>query len=81
MFTAWFLLKMYIFFMQVGVICNNATINGDTLQGQPTEGALLAVAMKVFKKLNLLLFINLIYFVMNFHFEYRIECMVLVINT
>lgn len=34
--------------IQVGVICNNATINGDTLQGQPTEGALLAVAMKVF---------------------------------
>jgi len=67
--------------MQVGVICNNATINGDTLQGQPTEGALLAVAMKVFKKLNLLLFINLISFVIIFHFEYRIECMVLVINT
>ncbi|KAL4113218.1 hypothetical protein QTP88_016882 [Uroleucon formosanum] len=32
--------------LEVGVICNNATINGDTLQGQPTEGALLAVAMK-----------------------------------
>jgi len=50
--------------MQVGVICNNATINGDTLQGQPTEGALLAVAMKVLKKLNFLLFINLNSFVM-----------------
>lgn len=31
----------------MGVVCNNATINGDALQGQPTEGALLAVAMKV----------------------------------
>jgi len=35
--------------IKIGVICNNATINGDTLQGQPTEGALLAVAMKVLK--------------------------------
>ncbi|XP_050431382.1 calcium-transporting ATPase type 2C member 1 isoform X2 [Adelges cooleyi] len=32
--------------LEVGVVCNNAVINGDTLQGQPTEGALLAVAMK-----------------------------------
>lgn len=50
--------------LQVGVICNNATINGDTLQGQPTEGALLAVAMKVlFNVLNFVfvLFYNNIY--------------------
>ncbi|XP_050523854.1 calcium-transporting ATPase type 2C member 1 isoform X2 [Daktulosphaira vitifoliae] len=32
--------------LEVGVVCNNAVINGDILQGQPTEGALLAVAMK-----------------------------------
>uniref|UniRef100_A0A069DXQ9 Calcium-transporting ATPase n=1 Tax=Panstrongylus megistus TaxID=65343 RepID=A0A069DXQ9_9HEMI len=32
--------------LEVGVVCNNAIINGDTLLGQPTEGALLAVAMK-----------------------------------
>jgi hypothetical protein len=29
-------------------VCNNAVINGDTLLGQPTEGAILAVGMKVF---------------------------------
>lgn len=28
-------------------MCNNAVISGETLLGQPTEGALLAVAMKV----------------------------------
>ncbi|XP_075225467.1 secretory pathway calcium atpase isoform X2 [Lycorma delicatula] len=32
--------------LEVGCVCNNAVINGDTLLGQPTEGALLAVAMK-----------------------------------
>ncbi|KAG8232981.1 hypothetical protein J437_LFUL012628 [Ladona fulva] len=32
--------------LQVGVVCNNAHISGDTLLGQPTEGALLAAAMK-----------------------------------
>lgn len=32
--------------LEVGSVCNNAVINGDTLLGQPTEGALLAVAMK-----------------------------------
>lgn len=42
--------KFEIIVLQVGVICNNAVINGDTLQGQPTEGALLAVAMKVFNE-------------------------------
>lgn len=39
-------------------MCNNAVINGDTLQGQPTEGALLAVAMKVFYTYHILLFIS-----------------------
>lgn len=32
--------------LEVGVVCNNAVISGETLLGQPTEGALLAVAMK-----------------------------------
>lgn len=46
--------------IQVGVMCNNAIINGETLQGQPTEGALLAVAMKVFNNqlLNICLFVS-----------------------
>lgn len=33
--------------LEVGCVCNNAMINDETLLGQPTEGALLAVAMKV----------------------------------
>ena len=33
--------------VQAAVICNNAQIVEGTLQGQPTEGALLACAMKV----------------------------------
>lgn len=32
--------------MQVGAVCNNAIIHNETLLGQPTEGALLAAAMK-----------------------------------
>lgn len=32
--------------LQAGCICNNALIQNDTLLGQPTEGALIAVAMK-----------------------------------
>ncbi|XP_074028595.1 secretory Pathway Calcium atpase isoform X2 [Leptinotarsa decemlineata] len=32
--------------LETGVVCNNATIKNDTLTGQPTEGALLAAAMK-----------------------------------
>lgn len=31
---------------QVGAVCNNAIINNEILLGQPTEGALLAAAMK-----------------------------------
>lgn len=31
---------------QVGTVCNNAIIHNETLMGQPTEGALLAAAMK-----------------------------------
>jgi hypothetical protein len=33
--------------LQVGTICNNAEITETGLRGQPTEGALLACAMKV----------------------------------
>lgn len=32
--------------LQAGAVCNNAVLNGDCLLGQPTEGALLAAAMK-----------------------------------
>ncbi|XP_039284046.1 calcium-transporting ATPase type 2C member 1 isoform X1 [Nilaparvata lugens] len=32
--------------LEIGCVCNNAIITGETLRGQPTEGALLAVAMK-----------------------------------
>ncbi|CAH2039327.1 unnamed protein product, partial [Iphiclides podalirius] len=32
--------------LEVGVLCNNAEIRDETLYGQPTEGALLACAMK-----------------------------------
>lgn len=32
--------------IEVGAICNNAVIQGEVLLGTPTEGALLAVAMK-----------------------------------
>ena len=32
---------------QAGVVCNNARIEDNTLLGQPTEGALLSLAMKV----------------------------------
>lgn len=32
--------------LEVAVLCNNATINDETLIGQPTEGALLFAAMK-----------------------------------
>lgn len=35
-----------LFFRQVGCVCNNAIIQNDVLLGQPTEGALIAVAMK-----------------------------------
>lgn len=32
--------------LEVGCVCNNAIIQNDILLGQPTEGALIAVAMK-----------------------------------
>ncbi|XP_046741322.1 calcium-transporting ATPase type 2C member 1 [Diprion similis] len=32
--------------LEVGCVCNNAVIQNDVLLGQPTEGALIAVAMK-----------------------------------
>jgi magnesium-transporting ATPase (P-type) len=33
--------------LQVGAVCNNAEIVNSQLRGQPTEGALITVAMKV----------------------------------
>ena len=33
--------------LEVATICNDADIFGDGLRGQPTEGALLACALKV----------------------------------
>ncbi|XP_033646703.1 calcium-transporting ATPase type 2C member 1-like [Asterias rubens] len=33
--------------VEVGCLCNNAEINNDCLYGQPTEGALLSLAMKM----------------------------------
>lgn len=33
--------------VEVGAVCNNAEIINNQLRGQPTEGALLSVAMKV----------------------------------
>jgi len=33
--------------LQVGYLCNNAHIQDGSLFGQPTEGALIAVALKV----------------------------------
>ena len=33
--------------IEVGIVCNNAQIIAGNLQGQPTEGALLACAFKV----------------------------------
>lgn len=32
--------------LEVGAVCNNATIINESLMGQPTEGALVAAAMK-----------------------------------
>lgn len=32
--------------LEIGCVCNNAVIENDTLRGQPTEGAILAVGMK-----------------------------------
>lgn len=32
--------------LEVGAVCNNGIIHNDQLHGQPTEGALLAAAMK-----------------------------------
>ena len=40
--------------IEVGCICNDAEICDDTLHGQPTEGALLACALKV----SFILYIN-----------------------
>lgn len=33
--------------LEIGAVCNNAVINNTGLRGQPTEGALLAAAIKV----------------------------------
>jgi magnesium-transporting ATPase (P-type) len=45
--TVWKSACSFVLLFQVGCVCNNAVINGDTLLGQPTEGALLAAGMKV----------------------------------
>lgn len=45
--------------IEVGCICNDAEICDDTLHGQPTEGALLACALKVSIKLSKFMFIFL----------------------
>jgi hypothetical protein len=34
-------------FYKVGAVCNNAEIVNSQLRGQPTEGALLSLALKV----------------------------------
>ena len=39
--------------VEVGCVCNNARIRDDVLYGQPTEGALLALSMKVGVKIIL----------------------------
>ena len=39
--------------MLKGAVCNNAEIVNAQLRGQPTEGALLAAAMKVKNKQNI----------------------------
>jgi len=39
--------------LEVGCVCNNAVIHDNQLLGQPTEGAMLAVAMKVLLKTTL----------------------------
>lgn len=46
--------KQNLLFHKVGAVCNNAEIVNGQLRGQPTEGALLVVAMKV----NTIIFIN-----------------------
>lgn len=33
--------------LQAGCVCNDAVIRNNTLMGKPTEGALIALAMKV----------------------------------
>lgn len=37
----------------MGAVCNNAEIINNQLRGQPTEGALLAVAMKVNQRFHI----------------------------
>lgn len=38
--------------IEIGCICNNAIISDGILIGQPTEGALLILGMKVIDKMN-----------------------------
>jgi len=46
--TTWSLLVFNLpQWLQVGYLCNNAHIEDGSLFGQPTEGALIAVALKV----------------------------------
>lgn len=36
-----------VYLPQAGCVCNDAVIRNNTLMGKPTEGALIALAMKV----------------------------------
>ncbi|CAB3369455.1 Hypothetical predicted protein [Cloeon dipterum] len=39
--------ESFVNLLEVGCVCNNAVITGETLHGQPTEGAILAAGMKI----------------------------------
>ena len=63
--------------LEVGVVCNNAIIDNETLLGQPTEGALLAAAMKVslrfsFSHIRKFDFINFFFFLKSQHGMYGV---------
>lgn len=51
--------------IEIGCICNNAVVSDGMLIGQPTEGALLILGMKVICFLNNLDLLGLIVFVDN----------------
>lgn len=74
--------KKYInisFTFQVGCVCNNAVINGESLLGQPTEGAILAAGMKVSLYHSLAL-MELIKIIFNNWIFFSTECMEYLIN-
>lgn len=47
--------------VEIGVVCNNAHIVDGNLRGQPTEGAILACAMKVGAETTLSLLLIILY--------------------